>query len=86
LLCSISSNEIAEWAAYYQLDPFGSHRIDLGAAIVASTMANIHAKKGHQFRPSDFMPTFGAPEPVKTMTPQEIHDRLSMMFGRTPRG
>jgi hypothetical protein len=86
LLCSISSDEIAEWAAYYQLDPFGSHRGDLSAAIVASTMANIHAKKGHRFTPADFMPTFGESEPAKTMTPKEIHDRLSLMFGRTPRG
>lgn len=81
---SISSEELTEWAAYYQLDPFGSYRADLQAGVVASTMANIHAKKGHTFGPSDFMPRFGEPEPVKSMSPDEIKDKLRMMFGKKP--
>ena len=86
LLVSISSDELAEWAAYYHLDPFGSYRGDLQAGIIASTMANIHATKGHTFKPSDFMPTFNEREAEHRMTPKEIHDRIEMMFGRVPRG
>jgi hypothetical protein len=86
LLDSISSEELTEWAAYYQLDPFGGVRGDMQAGVMASTMANIHAKRGHRFTPSDFMPTFGDPEPTKSMTPIEIRDRLSLMFGRKTHG
>jgi len=84
LLTSISSEELTEWAAYYQLDPFGSYRADLQAGVVASTMANIHAKKGHKFGPSDFMPRFGEPEKAKSMSPDEIKDKLRRMFGKKP--
>lgn len=86
LLRTISSEEIAEWAAYSQIDPFGSLRGDMQAGIVASTMANIHAKKGHRFTAADFMPKFGEPEMKNTMSPQEIHARLAMMFGRRKHG
>jgi hypothetical protein len=86
LLQTISSDEIAEWAAYYQLDPFGSYRGDLQTANVAMWIAQVNAKKGHTFKLADFMLKFGEPEPTKTMTPKEIHDRLSMMFGRKAHG
>jgi uncharacterized protein DUF4035 len=86
LLRTISSEEIVEWAAYYSLDPFGAKRGDMQAAIVASTMANIHAKKGHRFTPADFMPRFGEPEKTATMTADEMKAQLSMMFGRTLHG
>ena len=83
LLATISSEELTEWAAYYQIDPFGSHRADIQAGVVASTMANIHAKRGHSFTPADFIPRFGG-EPVrpKSMTPDEIKAKLSLMFWR----
>jgi hypothetical protein len=84
LLISVSSEELTEWAAYYQLDPFGSYRGDLQAGTVASTMANIHAKKGHRFTPTDFMPKFGVTDETKRMTPQEIHARLSTMMKSRP--
>ena len=82
-MASISSEELTEWAAYYQLDPFGSHRADIQAGVVASTMANIHAKRGHSFTPTDFIPQFGG-EPVRapSMTPDEIKAKLSLMFWR----
>lgn len=86
LLRSISSEELVEWAAYYRIDPFGSHRADIHAGIVASTLANIHARKGHRFTPADFIPTFGEPEKSKTMAPNDIHNTLAMMFGRPRHG
>jgi hypothetical protein len=73
---------LTEWAAYYQLDPFGSYRSDLQAAIGASVTANIHAKKGHRFTPADFIPTFNEPTRTKTMSPAEIHARLSLKMKR----
>jgi hypothetical protein len=83
LLETISSEELTEWAAYYQLDPFGSARGDIQAGVVASTMANIHAKKGHTFTPADFLPRFGGdPARAKSMTPDEIKAILARSFGR----
>jgi hypothetical protein len=34
-------HELAEWAAYYQCEPFGEERADLRAGIVASVIANV---------------------------------------------
>jgi hypothetical protein len=79
---SISSEELTEWAAYYQIDPFGSHRADIQAGVVASTMANIHAKRGHSFTPADFIPQFGgAPARAQSMTPDEILAMVKARFG-----
>lgn len=43
---------------YYQINPFGPLRGDIQAAMVAATMANIHAKKGQSFQVKDFLPEF----------------------------
>lgn len=51
------------WQAAYALDPWGEDRADLRAGIVAALTANIHRGSEVQpFKPSDFMPQFGAPE------------------------
>lgn len=53
----VSSAEFAEWIAFAQVDgPWWSERGDLQAAIVASTLANVHARKGRRYTPRDFMP------------------------------
>ena len=36
--------EFIQWLAVYRLSPFGDERADLRAGIVASTVANCHAK------------------------------------------
>jgi hypothetical protein len=57
LLSRIDSHELAEWMAYYSLDPFGTARADLSAGIIAATVANANkGKKGRPFQPADFMP------------------------------
>lgn len=81
LLASISADELRDWAAYYQLDPFGARRGDLQAALVASTLANIHAKKGYRFTLADFVLNFDeVPRGTETMSPSEIHARVSTML------
>mgnify|MGYP003628027606 CR=1 FL=1 len=58
LLLSIDSKELAEWAGYYSLEPFGSFRdSDVPAGIIASTIANCNrTKNSKSFNPEDFMP------------------------------
>jgi hypothetical protein len=54
----LSSREIAEWIAYYQIEPFGEERADLRAAIIACVIANANRdSKEHPqpFSPADFM-------------------------------
>lgn len=61
LLSRISSRELSEWMAYYELEPFGMERGDLQAGIVASTVANVNRdpkKQKRPFAPQDFMPKF----------------------------
>ena len=58
LLNTIDSRELAEWAGYYSLEPFGSFREnDVPAGIIASTIANCNrTKHSRSFKPEDFMP------------------------------
>lgn len=59
MLESITSTQLSEWMAYYELDPWGGERADLLAGIIASTIANCNrAKNQPAFKPKDFMPRF----------------------------
>ena len=71
-MAEMSSRQLAEWIAYYQLEPWGEERADLRAGIVASTIANVNrsAKRTKPYTPRDFMPRFDAEpeEPTETAT------------------
>jgi Protein of unknown function (DUF4035) len=83
LLSSLDSEEIAEWAAFYRLDPFGGIRGDYQAAVVAQVVAQANAKKDHTFKLSDFLLKWGTKEQKdRGMSQQEI---LSMIRARFPR-
>jgi hypothetical protein len=58
LLARVSSRELTEWMAYYEMEPFGEERADLRAGIIASTVANVNRAKGKAYKPQDFMPKF----------------------------
>lgn len=64
LLMRISSLELAEWAAYYEIEPFGQERDNLHAGIVAATVANVNRGKGKKpVQAGDFMLRVHADEP-----------------------
>ena len=64
LLRRIDSRELAEWMAYYAIEPFGEERDDLRTGIIASTMANSWRGKGQKsMQPADFMPRFDGKKP-----------------------
>jgi len=54
----MSSEEFAEWAAYYEMNPFGPKRADYQAAVIARTIAQANAPKGKTFQLSDFVLEF----------------------------
>ena len=57
MLSRMGSDELTEWMAYYQLEPFGDYRADYRSGVVASTLANVHrSKDANPFKPEDFMP------------------------------
>lgn len=61
LLKRVSSLELAEWMAFYRLEPFGEERDDLRTGIVASTVAETARdtkRRRRPYRPKDFMPQF----------------------------
>jgi hypothetical protein len=62
---SLGADELVEWMAFYRIDPWGGYRTDLGAAMVASTLANVHrAPDSAAFTPDDFIVHEQCPEPV----------------------
>lgn len=57
LLSRIGSDELTEWMAFYQLEPFGDFRADFRSGVMAATFANAHrSKDAKAFTPEDFMP------------------------------
>jgi hypothetical protein len=61
LMAQLTSGQLAEWFAFYRLEPFGGWRDDYRSGILASTMANIFSKKGaRKFLPTEFMPKFSS--------------------------
>lgn len=55
MLRRITAKELTELEAYFQLEPFGPHAVNLNAGLVAATYANVHRKKGATaFMPQTF--------------------------------
>lgn len=56
------ARELVEWAAFYELEPFGEWRADLRMAVLASLIANANRdpeKRPEPFTVDDFMLRFG---------------------------
>ena len=57
LLQKIGSDELSEWMAFYELEPFGEFRADFRGGLIAATFANVHrSPHTRPFAPDDFMP------------------------------
>ena len=79
LLARIGSDELTEWMAFYQMEPFGDFRADVRSGIVAATFANANrARDAKPFTPEDFMP-FIDKQPTKNETKINA-TRLKAMF------
>lgn len=76
----VSSAEFGGWMALAQVDgPWWMERDDLRAGIIASTIANVHARKGKSFAPRDFMPYRDGPPKRE----QSIADMRAIMTAFT---
>lgn len=89
MLASMGSDELTEWMAYYQLEPFGDYRADYRSGVVASTFANAHRPKdAGPFKPEDFMPFLDKPKATKAPTQDETQlnvARFKAMFAHKVR-
>jgi len=76
----MSSIELQEWIAYQSITGCldSRQRGDLGAGIVASTVANAHrSSNSKSFSPHDFMPYFE----VTKQTPQQALEKIKRQMG-----
>lgn len=65
----MTARELAEWRAYYDLEPFGDMRADYRTGLLASMIANIFRRKGDKpLLPTDFMLHSDAHPEKKTAT------------------
>jgi hypothetical protein len=72
LLSKIDSRELAEWSAFFSIEPFGYFRSDVQSGVIASTIANCNrSKHSKSFTPTDFMP-FGVDCEQKEMTGEQM--------------
>lgn len=83
LLASMTSRQLAEWQAYFGIEPWGEDRADLRAGIVASTVANFAGKSlkdDAKVTPADFMPYQKKPE--KTPASSVLRARFAHLVKR----
>lgn len=75
LLSEIGSDELTEWIAYYQMEPWGEERADRRNADLMALTYNLHrGPKAKAMKPQDFMPVYN--QPLKTQ--ETILDLLKM--------
>ena len=73
----MGSDELTQWMAFYELEPFGDMRADLRSGVVAATFANANrSKNAKAFTPEDFMPYVDRPEP-------QVDTRLNVIKFKT---
>ena len=87
MLASISSSQLAEWEAFFLLEPWGSEVDAYRIGQVCATIANwagMRIKEGHPpMTPMDFMPSLDprkdGPPPDQRKLSAEIHAAFTAM-------
>jgi len=90
----MSAAELAQWAEYHDIEPWGSHFDDLRAGSITSAIYNVNRDPKRQpdpFEPLDFTPWNALlhREPDLTPAPPADPEALSakldaVLFGRAP--
>lgn len=78
-MTSVTSSELTELLAFYQLEPFGAYRDDLRAGVVASAVYNAARISNEQpiWKADDFL----LYPDQKIVSDQDIEDHLDQIFG-----
>jgi len=77
----MTSKELTEWKAFYELEPFGRTAEDMRGGILASLLANIHRdpkKRSKPYLAMDFMPDYdGSRKPApKKQSVEQMREAL----------
>lgn len=80
----MGSDELAEWMAYYSIEPWGKDADDLRMGVVSSTIANfsqleIKRSQRKHFVPADFIPGAKSGKPEQSAAQQKM---VAYMFAR----
>ncbi len=90
LSARMSAAELAQWAEFAEVEPFGSHYDDLRAGSITSAVYNVNRdakKRADPFDPLDFCPWNALMQPDDTPAPPLDPEALSakldaVLFGR----
>jgi len=80
----ISARELAEWRAYYSLEPFGAERDSAHAGVISATVANFSGfrPQGHVYKPTEFMVDYlGEPETEEQRENRQAQAELALYAG-----
>lgn len=88
----MSAAELAQWAEFHEIEPFGSHYDDLRAGSIVAAVYNSnrdHKQRPDPFAPLDFMPWNDlqrpTDEPPAPADPEALSAKLdAVLFGRAP--
>lgn len=88
LLRRLTSAQLAEWAAFFRIEPDADQRSDSLAAQQLAMLGNINRSehKAEPFEPHDFMPWIEKPvaaEVVEPLDAQQQATRLKALFSKT---
>jgi hypothetical protein len=82
MLGEMTSAQFAEWAAYYQLEPWGEERADVRHGILTSVLANCHrGKSAAAFKPKDFIVDYEKPSQPDPHALRRQAEMLNALFG-----
>ena len=87
----MSAAELAEWAEFAEVEPFGSHYDDLRAGSMTSAIYNVNRdpqRRAEPFDPLDFCPWNALMQPdeaapARPLDPEALSAKLdAVLFGR----
>lgn len=87
MLARLPARMLAEWMAYYTIEPFGVERGDLQAGLVAAAIYNVHRdpkRRRQPFTPADFLLEFPPEEEIAAAADdRSVFEKLKRALGLT---
>ncbi len=85
LVREMSREELTEWIAFSQLEPFGTEFDEYRSALIASVIAEVNRnrkKRGKPYSPREFMQKWGEPDAGKAASPEAMFDLVKQFTAR----
>ena len=80
MLWKMSKQELVEWMAFYQLEPWGTRVDDQRFGVIAATTANVMSSGNKQYTSNDFFPPRSEPE-RKRMVAEKVKSAFRQIGG-----